>query len=176
MPLRGAKLVLAMGALPPVTLIHNSFPEMTARQPEAIENAATGPSADAHPRVGERFSGHFITAVVARVHRDNFKHRDTKKPIDFANLEVGAFYVAGTALGDDKRPDFGKQFHIQLTALVDKNPTRNSSKASAYVMVTKFYVAIKNTWRVHVLKRSGKDRGTSIHSTCTHARVLDGLG
>lgn len=133
LPLGNAKLVLAMGALPPVTLIHNSFPEMSARQPETVENATAGPSIDAHPRVGERFSGHFITAIVARVHRDNFKDRETEEPIDLGSLEVGAFYLAGTSLGADQKPDFDKQFHIQLTALADKHPLRNSSKALRYM-------------------------------------------
>lgn len=130
LPLGDAKLVLAMGALPPTTLIHNSFPEMAARLPDELGDAAAVPCADTHPRAGERFSGHFITSVVARIPRKNFKNSATGEPIKLADLEVGAFYVAGTALGADRKPDFGKQYHIQLTALTDQDPTRNGPKAS----------------------------------------------
>lgn len=51
--LHNAKLVLAMGTLPPVTLIRNSFPELA--------NA-----------VGQRFSAHFITSIAARVKAKDF--------------------------------------------------------------------------------------------------------
>lgn len=95
-------------------------------QPKPQELAGTP---DTQPRVGERFSAHFVTAIVARVPREMFKPAGTDEPIDFASLEVGAFYVAGTVLGPDKKPDFGKQFHIQLTALADKEPKKNSPKA-----------------------------------------------
>jgi choline dehydrogenase-like flavoprotein len=70
LPLRNAKLVLAMSTVPSTTLIMNSFPE--------IKNA------------GERYSAHFISSLVARVPREDFL---------FANLlgdpELAAVYVAG---------------------------------------------------------------------------------
>ncbi|WP_246041149.1 GMC oxidoreductase [Flavivirga rizhaonensis] len=65
-----AKLILAMGTLPPTTLIMNSFPQVK--------------------KAGDRFTAHFITSVVARVPRKDY---------DFANqlneLELGAIYMAG---------------------------------------------------------------------------------
>eukprot|EP00904_Undaria_pinnatifida_P008567 jgi/Undpi1/4840/HiC_scaffold_19.g08193.m1 len=142
LPLGDAKLVLAMGALPPVTLIHNSFPELTARRME-LDAAVEAPSADTCPRVGERFSGHFITSIVARVPRENFISSITGKPIPFADLEVGAFYAAGTVLGTDNKRDYGKQFHIQLTALADKDPAENGPKASGSCNFPHYCVAIE---------------------------------
>lgn len=70
LPLGDAKLVLAMGTLPPTTLVRNAFPE--ARAP------------------GERFSAHFITSIVARVPR-----ADLDSSCEFGELELGACYVAG---------------------------------------------------------------------------------
>ncbi|MEP7093122.1 MAG: GMC oxidoreductase, partial [Flavobacterium sp.] len=65
-----AKVILAMGTLPPTTLILNSFPQVK--------------------KAGERFTAHFITSVVARIPRKDY---------DFANrlseLELAAIYMAG---------------------------------------------------------------------------------
>ncbi|MBC5839041.1 GMC oxidoreductase [Flavobacterium muglaense] len=65
-----AKLILAMGTLPPATLLMNSFPQVK--------------------RAGERFTAHFITSIVARIPRKDF---------DFASklneLELAAIYMAG---------------------------------------------------------------------------------
>lgn len=66
----GAKVVLAMGTLPPTTLILNSFPR-----------------AD---RAGERFCAHFITSVVARVPRSDYEFAS-----ELAELELAAIYLAG---------------------------------------------------------------------------------
>lgn len=65
-----AKLVLAMGTLPPATLLMNSFPQMQ--------------------RGGDRFTAHFITSVVARVPRQDFPFGET-----LAELELAAIYLAG---------------------------------------------------------------------------------
>ena len=54
-----AQLVLAMGTLPPTTLVLNSFPQ--------VKNA------------GERFTAHFITSVVARVRRTDYQFHDTDR-------------------------------------------------------------------------------------------------
>ena len=99
-----ASLVLAMGTLPPATLMHNSFPQ--------IKN------------IGERFTSHFITAIVARVSRADYSFAE-----DLNELELGAFYVAGT------NKDLGNegQFHIQLTALSDKYPQKNAKTALRYM-------------------------------------------
>jgi choline dehydrogenase-like flavoprotein len=65
-----AQLILAMGTLPPTTLVLNSFPQ--------VKNA------------GERFTAHFITSVVARVRRDDYDFHD-----EIGDLELAAIYVAG---------------------------------------------------------------------------------
>ncbi|MBO0590520.1 GMC family oxidoreductase [Cellulophaga sp. E16_2] len=95
-----AKLILAMGTMPPTTLIQNSFPELK--------------------NVGKRFTSHFISAIIARIPRAHFKFAK-----DLAELELGAFYIAGV------NPERGHegQFHIQLTALSDKNPNKNIKTA-----------------------------------------------
>ncbi len=98
-----ANLVLAMGTLPSTTLVRNSFPHVNA--------------------AGRRFGAHFISAIVARVPRREFTNADS-----FGELEIGAFYVAGTN-GDNYR----QQFHIQLTAISDKNPEKNAEKAFHYM-------------------------------------------
>ncbi|HEU0077632.1 MAG TPA: GMC oxidoreductase, partial [Longimicrobiaceae bacterium] len=65
-----AHLVLAMGTLPPTTLVLNSFPQV--------------------PGAGERFTAHFITSVVARVLRTDYEFHDR-----LGDLELAAIYVAG---------------------------------------------------------------------------------
>jgi len=65
-----AKLILAMGTLPPTTLVLNSFPQ--------VENA------------GERFTAHFITSVVARVPRADYEFHG-----EIGELELAAIYMAG---------------------------------------------------------------------------------
>lgn len=65
-----AKVVLAMGTLPPTTLLLNSFPEVK--------------------KAGERFTAHFITSVVARVPRADYSFAD-----QLNELELAAIYMAG---------------------------------------------------------------------------------
>lgn len=65
-----AKLILAMGTLPPATLLMNSFPQVR--------------------RAGERFTAHFITSVVARVPRKDYPFADK-----LGELELAAIYLAG---------------------------------------------------------------------------------
>ncbi|MTW02364.1 GMC family oxidoreductase [Duganella ginsengisoli] len=103
LPLGSANLILAMGTLPPATLVRNSFPDA--------------------PNVGERFTAHFITAIVARVPKALLDPNG-----EFGDLELGACYVAGVADGDYKQ-----QFHIQLSALSDKNPKQNAGTALRYM-------------------------------------------
>ena len=97
-----AKLVLAMGTLPPTTLLQSSF-------------------GDRVPRAGERFTAHFITAVAARVPRAALGVAD-----DDDGLEIAAHYIAGTTSGD------GLQYHIQLSSLADQDPERNAALATRY--------------------------------------------
>ena len=108
LPLSEAKLVLAMGTLPPTTLVRNSFPE--------LEN------------IGNRFSSHFITAVVARVPKTALESKDDK----FGPLEVGAMYVAGVA-HEDKDEAYYHQYHVQLTALYNEDPQVNFDKSMRYM-------------------------------------------
>ncbi|MBP2411935.1 choline dehydrogenase-like flavoprotein [Arthrobacter stackebrandtii] len=65
-----ANVVLAMGTLPPATLVQNSFPQV--------------------PNAGEQFSAHFITSVVARVPRKDFDFAQ-----ELGDLELAAIYLAG---------------------------------------------------------------------------------
>jgi len=97
-----AQLVLAMGTLPPTTLVLNSFPQ--------VKNA------------GERFTAHFITSVVARVRRDDYDFHD-----QLGDLELAAIYVAGVDSATKG------QYHIQLTALSDRNPVANAQTAARYM-------------------------------------------
>ena len=97
-----SKLILAMGTLPPTTLIHNSFPEVK--------------------HVGECFTAHFITAVVARVPRADYDFHD-----QLGDLELGAIYLAGVD------PKTRGQYHVQLTALSDKHPEENAQTAARHM-------------------------------------------
>ena len=65
-----AKLVLAMGTLPPTTLMLNSFPSLES--------------------IGKRFTAHFISSIVARVPVDSY-HEAQK----IGELQMAAVYVAG---------------------------------------------------------------------------------
>lgn len=65
-----AKLILAMGTLPPATLVMNSFPQCT--------------------EAGKRFTAHFITSVVARVPRCDYPFHT-----ELSDMELAAIYVAG---------------------------------------------------------------------------------
>lgn len=67
-PVGGAKVVLAMGTIPPVTLLMNSFGEQL-------------------PNAGKRYTGHFMSHVTARVKRSVFG--------ELALLELGAMYLDG---------------------------------------------------------------------------------
>lgn len=64
----GAKVILAMGAIPPATLLMNSF-------------------GDKLPNAGKRYTGHFMSHVTARVKRSAYK--------DLSDLEIGAVYLDG---------------------------------------------------------------------------------
>jgi choline dehydrogenase-like flavoprotein len=100
--LGNAKLILATGTLPPTTLISNSFPQAT--------------------QIGKRFSAHFITAIVARVPK-----QDLDPKVEFGELELSACYVAGIG------KDYQQQYHIQLTALWDEDPSKNAGIALRYM-------------------------------------------
>lgn len=95
-----AKLVLAMGSLPPATLLLNSFPQAA--------------------KAGERFTAHFITSVVARVPRRDYPFAE-----QLADMELAAIYVAGKSKS-------GMQYHIQLSALSDRDPMNNAYRAARY--------------------------------------------
>lgn len=97
-----ADVVLAMGTLPPTTLMLNSFPQLR--------------------RAGERFTAHFISAVVARVPR-----RDYPFAGEIGDLELGAIYLAGLDEGSQG------QFHVQLTVLADRDPQRNAQTAARHM-------------------------------------------
>ncbi|MBB5753135.1 GMC oxidoreductase [Prosthecomicrobium pneumaticum] len=75
--LGGAKLVLALGALPAATLVRTAFDT---------------------PEIGRRYCAHFTSTITARVPKAAFEGAE---PID--GLQLGAAYVAGTAGGYDRQ-------------------------------------------------------------------------
>ena len=102
MPIGDANLVVALGTLPPTTLLRNSFPDTC--------------------ELGQRFSAHFITAIVARVPK-----KDIDSDGEFGELELAANYIAGI------RNNYEEQFHIQLSTLWDKDPEKNAETALRYM-------------------------------------------
>ena len=99
--LGNAKLILAMGTLPPTTLMLNSFPKVDF---PLLAN------------MGERFTSHFISLIIARVPLKKFPNAK-----NFGDLEIAAIYVAGV----DKKSSL--QFHIQLSAVASDKPLSNIS-------------------------------------------------
>lgn len=107
-----AKLVLAMGTLPPTTLMLNSFP---ARPHTSLA------------KIGTRFTAHFFSSIIARVPlavpvvdsstRSLYNVYNQAKII--GKLQMAAVYVAG------KHPESQHQYHIQLTAVIDDTPIAN---------------------------------------------------
>ena len=95
-----AKLILAMGSLPPATLLLNSFPQVS--------------------KAGDRYTAHFITSVVARVPRKDYPFAKR-----LADMELAAIYVAG-------KSKVGMQYHVQLSALSDRDPKANAYRAARY--------------------------------------------
>jgi hypothetical protein len=65
---RDARIVLAMGTIPPATLLMNSFGALL-------------------PNAGQRYTGHFMSRFTARVKRSAFR--------DLSALELGAHYLHG---------------------------------------------------------------------------------
>ena len=100
--LGSAKLILAMGTLPPTTLVLNSFPQVKS--------------------AGKRFTAHFISSVVARVRRTDYDFHQ-----QIGELELAAIYMAGM-----NRRTSG-QYHIQLTALSDRDPATNAQAAARHM-------------------------------------------
>ncbi len=98
-----AKVVLAMGSLPPATLMLNSFPK------ESFPGLAN---------IGERFTGHTVSIVIARVPRVSLPYGSRLE-----DVELGAMYVAGV------EPNSGAQYHIQLTAASSTDPVKGESAA-----------------------------------------------
>jgi choline dehydrogenase-like flavoprotein len=86
-----AKIVLAMGTIPPATLLMNSFGKRL-------------------PNAGQRYTGHFMSHVTARVRRSAFKN--------VAPLELGALYLDG-------KDAQGLQYHVQVSAFASKDPVRD---------------------------------------------------
>lgn len=107
--LGNAKLILAMGTLPPTTLMLNSFSSSSFKQ-------LTG--------IGTRLTAHFRSSVVARVPvLDNVDTTNMycnliqKIP---GNVQMAAVHIAGV------NPESKHQFHIQLSAIIDKTPVEKT--------------------------------------------------
>jgi choline dehydrogenase-like flavoprotein len=88
----GAKIILAMGTIPPATLLMNSF-------------------GDQLPNAGQRYTGHFMSHVTARVKRTAFR--------DLSELEIGAVYLDG-------KDAAGFQYHVQASAFASTDPARDA--------------------------------------------------
>jgi choline dehydrogenase-like flavoprotein len=84
----GARVVLAMGTIPPATLLMNSF----------------GASL---PNAGQRYTGHFMSHITARVKRSAFRN--------LGALELGALYLDG-------KDAAGLQYHVQVSAFAAGDP------------------------------------------------------
>ncbi|NEO30781.1 MAG: GMC family oxidoreductase [Symploca sp. SIO3C6] len=100
-----SKVILAMGTIPSTTLVLNSFPQ--------AKNA------------GKRFTAHFISAIVARIPREDFLEifdweESIKDDLREKNLQLAAIYFAGI---DQETQG---QYHIQLSAISDPDPTNKT--------------------------------------------------
>ncbi|MES2507735.1 MAG: GMC oxidoreductase [Verrucomicrobiota bacterium] len=92
LPVGNAKVILSMGAIPPATLLMNSF-------------------GDRLPNAGQRYTGHFMSHVTARVRRSAFK--------DLSSLEIAALYLDGKAAN-------GLQYHVQTSAFSATDPVADA--------------------------------------------------
>ena len=92
-----AKLILAMEAVPAAKLLMDAFPE--------------------HEQIGERYTGHFVTTLTARLPRAAYPFADA-----LGELEMAALYLAG------RNKQSGMQYHVQLTALSDRAPEHNLAR------------------------------------------------
>ncbi|ODB55044.1 hypothetical protein A7311_20630 [Paenibacillus polymyxa] len=97
-----AKVILAMGTLPPTTLILNYFPQVT--------------------NAGSRFTAHFISSIVARIPRNDYEFNS-----ELEELELAAIYLAG------ENEHTQGQYHIQITALSDRDPLANAATAARHM-------------------------------------------
>jgi len=100
-----SKVILAMGNIQSTTLVLNSFPQ--------AKNA------------GKRFTAHFISAIVARIPREDFLEifdwdENLKDDLRKKKLELAAIYLAGV----DQETE--GQYHIQLSAISDPDPTNKT--------------------------------------------------
>ena len=101
-----AKLILAMGTLPPTTLMLNSFPSSSFPMLRGI---------------GTQFTSHFISSIIARtpLSSSNINMFSAFEQKTRGRLEMAAVYIAG------KNKESEHQFHIQLTAIIDQTPLEN---------------------------------------------------
>ncbi|MFT3856712.1 MAG: GMC oxidoreductase [Aquabacterium sp.] len=91
-----AKVVLAMGTIPPATLLMNSFGSRL-------------------PNAGQRYTGHFMSHVTARVRRSAFQQ--------LGSLELGAMYLDG-------KDAQGLQYHVQVSAFATQDAVRDMDTIS----------------------------------------------
>lgn len=103
----GAQLVLATGTMEATKLVANSFPS------------------EAHPalkHVGNRFTAHFASNIVARFPRDLFDFSEYVR-----EWELGALYLPASVA------QTGGSYHVQLLVLSDRDPKKNAKKTFRYV-------------------------------------------
>ncbi|XOI98807.1 hypothetical protein ACMX2M_23705 [Paenibacillus polymyxa] len=71
---------------------------------------------------GSRFTAHFISSIVARIPRSDYDFCS-----ELEELELSAFYLAG-----ENKLTRG-QYHIQITALSDRDPLVNAATAARHM-------------------------------------------
>lgn len=65
-------------------------------------------------KAGKRISGHFLSHITGRIHKEYFVKEDKDK-IFFTDLQLAAIYISGTD------PSSKRQYHIQITGRIFKN-------------------------------------------------------
>jgi len=138
-PSKTASLILAVGCMPAATLLLNSFyeeephlssvPNLMQDDPPEIKvpgdagvprNLPPPPARLARP--GDKFSAHFISAIVGRIPRKPVE--DPERP--YGSFELGAIYLAGV------QDDSELQWHAQISIVSDKHPQDNVNLALRY--------------------------------------------
>ena len=147
-----AQLILAMGTLPPTTLVLNSFP--------LLKN------------IGKRFTAHFISAITARIQRKYYDSHDQLLDLEIAALYIagidtetqGQFHIQMTALSDKhpvKNADTALRYMPDVVATATKEQLLTSTDSIVYVcaVLGELDASNKNNW---FQRNDGKDPTTNV--------------
>lgn len=72
--------------------------------------------------IGKRFTAHFISSIIARIPRGDYEFSR-----EIGELELAAIYLAGRDASTQL------QYHVQMTALSDREPEKNASRAARHM-------------------------------------------